>query len=136
MAVRVFAPALIAKVISTSNYVNKSAASSFTITSGTAHVRPRKTWSIIAMISGALQGLASGLAVDLAPIRVNVVNPGAVQTELFSALPAQALDGFRETSLTKRIGLPEEIAEAYLYFMKDSSADGTALTSDNGRIVS
>ncbi|GAD93253.1 short-chain dehydrogenase, putative [Paecilomyces variotii No. 5] len=136
MAVRVFAPTMIAKVIATSDYVNKSAATSFTMTSGTAHFRPRKTWSIVAMFSGALQGLVSGLAVDLAPIRVNVVNPGFVQTELASRLGVEALDQAKDATLTKKIAQPEDIAEAYLYLIKDASVDGTAITSDNGKLLS
>ncbi|OKL58512.1 hypothetical protein UA08_06259 [Talaromyces atroroseus] len=136
MGVRVFAPALIAKVIATSEYVNHSATSSFTFTSGTAHIRPRKTWPMVSMFSGALQGLASGLAVELAPIRVNVVNPGFFQTELAKRLPTEVLEERRKASLTKRLGQPEDIAEAYLYYMKDTSADGTAIRSDCGTVLS
>lgn len=136
MGVRVFAPALIAKVIATSDYVNSSATTSFTFTSGTAHIRPRPTWPMVAMLSGALQGLASGLAVELAPIRVNVVNPGFVETELANGRPAEFLLKVKESTLTKKMGKPEDIAEAYLYFMKDTSADGTAIISDGGKTLS
>lgn len=135
MGVRVFAPALIAKIIATSDYVNKSATTSFTFTSGTAHIRPRRTWPMVAMLSGALQGLASGLAVELAPIRVNVVNPGFVQTELANGRPADFLEKVKESTLTKKLGKPEDIAEAYLYFMKDASVDGTAIISDGGKTL-
>lgn len=135
MAVRVYAPILIAKVIATTDYINKSASTSFTFTSGTAHARPPKAWPIISMMSGALQGLATGLAVDLAPIRVNVVNPGLFKTELASKWVPEALEAARNVTLTKRLGQPEDIAEAYLYFMKDVSADGIALTSDNGKLL-
>jgi NAD(P)-dependent dehydrogenase (short-subunit alcohol dehydrogenase family) len=135
MAVRVYAPILIAKVIATTDYVTKSASTSFTFTSGTAHTRPIKTWPVIAMMSGALQGLATGLAVELAPIRVNVVNPGLFKTELASKWVPEALEAASNMTLTKRLGQPEDIAEAYLYFMKDASVDGTALVSDNGKVV-
>lgn len=135
MVVRVFAPVLIAKVIATSDYVNISAASSLTFTSGTAHIRPRKTWPIVSMICGGLHGLASGLAVELAPVRVNVVNPGFFQTRLAARLPTEVLEKTREALLTKRLGQPEDIAEAYLYIMKDASADGTAIQSDGGKVL-
>lgn len=133
MGVRVFAPALIAKTIATSDYVNKSATTSFTFTSGTAHIRPRPTWPMVAMFSGALQGLATGLAVELAPIRVNVVNPGFVETELANNQPAENLRKVKNSTLTNKLGKPEDIAEAYLYLMKDASVDGTAIVSDDGR---
>lgn len=136
MGVRVFAPALIAKVIATTDYVNKSAMTSFTFTSGTAHLQPRPTWPMVAMLSGALQGLARGLAIELAPVRVNVVNPGFVETELARGRPAEFLQKVKESSLTKKLGKPEDIAEAYLYFMKDASADGAAIVSDGGKTLS
>lgn len=135
MAVRAFAPVLIAKVIATSEYMNISAASSFTFTSGTAHIRPRKTWPIVSMICGGLHGLASGLAVELAPVRVNVVNPGFFQTRLAARLPTEVLEKAKEALLTKRLGQPEDIAEAYLYIMKDAAADGTAIQSDGGKVL-
>ncbi|KAH8705835.1 putative short-chain dehydrogenase [Talaromyces proteolyticus] len=135
MTVRAYAPIFIAKVIATSDFVSKSAATSFTITSGTAHIRPRKAWPVVSMLSGACQGLVKGLAYDLAPIRVNVVNPGLFQTELASKWPASALEKAKGDTLTKKIGQAEDIAEAYLYFMKDASVDGISIVSDNGKVL-
>ncbi|EEA18838.1 hypothetical protein PMAA_011160 [Talaromyces marneffei ATCC 18224] len=66
MGVRVFAPASIATVITTSDYVNKSETTSFTFTSATSDIRHRPTWPEAAMLSGAFQGLASGLTAELA----------------------------------------------------------------------
>jgi NAD(P)-dependent dehydrogenase (short-subunit alcohol dehydrogenase family) len=134
-AVRLHAPILIAKVIATTEYVNNSVSTSVTITGGASHLRPRKTWPIVSMVASAMEGLVRGLALDLAPIRFNVVHPGMFQTELASGIPPAALEITKAGTLTKRIGQPEEIAEAYLYFMKDFSADGTALVSDNGKIL-
>ena len=45
-------------------------------------MKPRPNWSLIVGSLGAVDALARGLAVDLAPIRVNVVCPGAVDTEV------------------------------------------------------
>lgn len=47
---------------------------------GSVVVKPHKGWSIGAGIAGAVDSLTRGLAVDLAPVRVNVVSPGAVDT--------------------------------------------------------
>ena len=49
---------------------------------GAAGVKPQKGTSLIAGVAGALEGLVRGLAVDLAPVRVNVVSPGYVDTEV------------------------------------------------------
>ncbi len=49
---------------------------------GTVVVKPRPTWTVAAGVSGAVDAVARGLAVDLAPIRVNVISPGIVKTEV------------------------------------------------------
>jgi NAD(P)-dependent dehydrogenase (short-subunit alcohol dehydrogenase family) len=57
-------------------------AGSIVLTSGTVARRPPTGFSIGAGISAAIEALARSLAVELAPIRVNVVAPGIIQTEL------------------------------------------------------
>jgi NAD(P)-dependent dehydrogenase (short-subunit alcohol dehydrogenase family) len=47
---------------------------------GSVIVKPHKTWSITSGVVGATDSLTRGLAVDLAPIRVNVISPGYVRT--------------------------------------------------------
>lgn len=54
---------------------------SFVVT-GTAILRPQPTYALVAGLAGAIDALARGLAVDLAPTRVNVVCPGLVKTEV------------------------------------------------------
>lgn len=136
--VRVVAPTILASVLP--NYIHRTAASSFTLTSGVNNYRPGPGWAVLASTGNAVDGLGRGLAVDLKPIRVNVVAPGAVHTELFSAYAEDkleaVLDGFRQKSLTGTVGRPEEVAEAYLYFMKNSFATGTVLLADGGMLLS
>jgi NAD(P)-dependent dehydrogenase (short-subunit alcohol dehydrogenase family) len=135
MSVRAYGPIFVAKIIAKTDYVNKSDSSSFTFTAGTAHTRPRPTWSIVSMLSGGLVGLARGLALDLAPVRVNVVQPGNVHTELYERAGPAAIEVTRKSTLLKKLGQPEDVAEAYLYFMKDTAADGTFIISDSGRLL-
>ena len=59
---------------------------SIILTIGSVVVKPRKGWSLAAGMMGAVDSLTRGLAVDLAPIRVNVVSPGLVKTEVCSFL--------------------------------------------------
>ncbi|KAF2728476.1 NAD(P)-binding protein [Polyplosphaeria fusca] len=92
MSVRLLAPVFLGKIIATSSYFNKSYNSSMTFTGGSAHIRPPPGWSVVALISGGIEGLIKGLAVDLAPVRVNVVQPGAIDTESFTGLPEQIKD--------------------------------------------
>lgn len=58
------------------------AGASVTLTTGSSMVKPPPAWSLIVGGLGAVDALARGLAVDIAPVRVNVVMPGLVKTEV------------------------------------------------------
>ncbi|KAB8230348.1 uncharacterized protein BDW43DRAFT_302457 [Aspergillus alliaceus] len=78
-----------------------------------------------------------GLAVTVAPVRVNAVSPGFIDTDLHQGLSKEIHDGairkYSEQSLTNDVGYPEDAAEAYIYLMKDYFTTGTiAHTSDFG----
>ena len=45
-------------------------------------VRPQPNWTLISGVAGAIDSMTRGLALDLAPIRVNVISPGLVRTEV------------------------------------------------------
>jgi NAD(P)-dependent dehydrogenase (short-subunit alcohol dehydrogenase family) len=85
------------------------------------------------------QGLARGLAIDLKPLRVNCVQPGAVHTELFRDVPPERLAGvlrmFEGETVFGAVGAPGEVAEAYVYCMKDSFVTGATVRSDGGRLI-
>ncbi|CAM1502738.1 Fc.00g075140.m01.CDS01 [Cosmosporella sp. VM-42] len=118
--VRVTAAIMMAKHLS--KYVNVGIRSSFTLTGGTMSWRPSAGWSVMAGIGGGVESLARGLAIDMKPVRVNCVRPGAVHTELFNDISEERLPGvlevMRKDSLTGTVGTPEEVAEAYLFFMR------------------
>jgi NAD(P)-dependent dehydrogenase (short-subunit alcohol dehydrogenase family) len=54
---------------------------SIVFTSGIAGQRPQVGWSLGASICAAMEGLTRALAVELAPIRVNIVSPGVVREQ-------------------------------------------------------
>lgn len=81
------------------------------------------------------KGWQRGLAVDLAPIRVNAVSPGSVKTDLFDGLSAEAIEGMRKATLTGRLGRPEDLAESYLYAMRDGFLTGSTIHSHGGRLL-
>ncbi|KAF3046669.1 hypothetical protein E8E12_011503 [Didymella heteroderae] len=138
--VRLVAPSIIAKVLTTGKYMPQSVDSSFTLTGGTNTHKPFPGWTFVAVSGAATEGLGRGLAVDLKPVRTNVVIPGAIQSELLQPMldrmgEEAAAKWTRENSLTSTLGQPEEIAEAYGYLMKDSFANGSQVTSDGGRLL-
>lgn len=136
-AVRFFAPLMLAKLLP--KYVTPGPTSSFTITGGVNGTKPSPTWTVVAAWSTAGEGLARGLAVDLAPMRVNVVSPGAVRTELFDGLPRDTLDAvirkYNKETTVGHIGRPEDTAEAYIYAMKDRFVTGSSIESNGGNLL-
>lgn len=131
--VRFLAPLMLAKVAPA--YMPSSPDSSITLTSGSNTTKPSPGWTILAAWGAGIEGMGRGLAVDLAPVRVNVVSPGAVNTELFDGMPEEAIESFRKATKTGRVGRPEDVAEAYLYCMRDGFVTGTLVSSDGGRLL-
>lgn len=136
--VRLLAPSITAKLLATEEYMPRSVDSSFTITGGTNTRRPMPGWGFGSVIGAALEGFATGMAVDLAPIRANIVIPGAIRTEWWQGLLDQqspeAVEGLKKgLTLSGEFGRPEDIAEAYGSIMKDRFATGSMVTSDGGR---
>lgn len=135
--IRFLGPLLLAKLAP--KYLSPGPQSSITLTGGTMSHRPTKGWTVIAAWGSGIEGITRGLAVDLAPVRVNMVSPGAVHIELFDDIPTDRLEGvlqgFKDGALIGKVGTPENLAEAYLYFMKDHFATGSILQSDGGRLL-
>ena len=108
---------------------------SFTITSGMLAHKPSKGMATISAGAAAIEFLARGLAVDLAPIRVNCVCPGLIQTEMWETFPPdyrEMLLKSTESQPLPRPGQPGEAAEAYLYLMRNTFATGQVLFVEGG----
>ena len=118
-------------------HARKHLRASIVLTDGTVAHRPRKGAPISTAMAGAVEHLVRALAVELAPIRVNGVCPGAVRTDIWNAIPqAQREDRFKkmtERQLVRRIGEPDEVAEAYLYLMRGGYTTGQILRVDGGQ---
>ena len=104
--------------------------------SGTTVVRPISGAAIGSASCAAVEGLARSLAVDLAPIRVNAIRPGLIDTPLIDSFMGERKDQIVE-SYTRRIparrmGRAEEVADAALFLMKNGYITGTTLVIDGG----
>lgn len=135
--VRFLGPMLLGGLAKT--YMKSSRTSSITLTSGTNVTKPGKGWTAVVGYGAGTEGVARGLAVDLAPIRVNTVSPGAVHTEMFGDIPDDRMPSvmahFREHSLTDSVGTPEELSEAYIYLMRCSFATGSLVEVNGGSLL-
>ena len=120
-------------------YMTPGPKSSITLTTGIRAQKPATGWSLSAAWGSGIEGMARGLALDLAPLRINVVSPGAVDTEAFDFLSkeqrAAVLQKYKEGTLVGNVGKPEDLAEAYLHCMKDCFLTGTVLASNGGALL-
>jgi NAD(P)-dependent dehydrogenase (short-subunit alcohol dehydrogenase family) len=115
------------------------AGGSITFTSGVGSRRPLPGAAVASASCGAVDSLARALAVDLAPLRVNSIQPGYVDTPLFDALLGRDRDSIlaaaAERLPVKRIGRPEEIADAVLFLMRNGYITGINLVIDGGGLL-
>jgi NAD(P)-dependent dehydrogenase (short-subunit alcohol dehydrogenase family) len=113
-----------------------SSRGSITFTSGIAAYRPAARGSVVASINGALESLAYALAVELGPIRVNVVSPGWVDSPLWDFVAGdqkdETLGAMAKRLPVGRIGQPEDIADAIRFLMRNSFVTGTVVHVDGG----
>jgi NAD(P)-dependent dehydrogenase (short-subunit alcohol dehydrogenase family) len=112
---------------------------SVVLTGGVAGMRPQKGWTVAASICGAMESLTRALAMELAPLRVNLVCPGYVRTPLWNSIP----ESEREAMFAKqgaalplgRIGDAEDIAQTYLYLMTNRYTTGQVTVVDGGGLL-
>lgn len=120
-------------------YIRLGSNSSLTLTTGIVTLRPLPNWSVLAGSRSAVIGLAQNLALDLKPLRVNAVMVGAVDTEIWSGLEAEQREKLFKSivgrTMTGKVAKPEDVAEAYLYCMKDGNVTGSVVRSDGGMVL-
>jgi len=116
------------------------AGGSLTLVSGFLSVRPRPNSAIVSAANGALESLARALALELAPVRVNAVSPGVIDTPIRAAMPEAArLEMLAKTAAALpvgRVGAAEDIARQILGFMANGFATGSIVYIDGGALVS
>ncbi len=112
---------------------------SITLTNGIVAIRPWKGWALTSAIAGAVESLTRGLALDLAPVRVNAVCAGMVKTPLWSGMTDEQREAMYADTASKlpagRIGEPEDIAETYLYLMQSGFTTGQVVVIDGGAVI-
>jgi NAD(P)-dependent dehydrogenase (short-subunit alcohol dehydrogenase family) len=112
---------------------------SLTLVSGFLSIRPRPNSAIVGAANGAIESLARSLALELAPVRVNAVSPGIIDTPIRAAMPEAArLDMLAKTAASLpvgRVGLGEDIAQQILAFMTIGFMTGSIVYLDGGALV-
>jgi len=105
--------------------------------SGTGGRRRAPGLSLIAAMTAALPALTANLAVEIAPVRVNLIAPGFVDTPLSARLLGDDLDErrkqLRETLPIGRVVGPEDVAALAVHLMENTALTGATYDVDGGQ---
>ncbi|MGL5012229.1 MAG: SDR family oxidoreductase [Paracoccaceae bacterium] len=94
---------------------------------------PETGLSVMNSVQAAAIALGRSLAIELAPLRVNVIAPGVVLTNVWSEDQREELTRWMETSLpTGRAGTAEDLAQAVVSLLANRHITGAVLTVDGG----
>ena len=112
---------------------------SITFFSGILSRRPSSGLASLAAINAAVEALGRALALELAPIRVNVVSPGLTDTPAYATMPDDARKGMFAAVAKRlpvgRVGRPEDIASLTLELMRNSFLTGLVVDVDGGAML-
>lgn len=109
---------------------------SVTLVTGAASRVAMAGLSGLAATNGALDAMIGPLALEFAPVRVNSVSPGLIDTPYWQKLPAEArrgmLDRAAATLPVGRPGTPEDVGQAILFLADNGFTTGSVLACDGG----
>ncbi len=112
---------------------------SITFLTGGTGARPKRGFASVTPVLAAVEALSGSLALDLAPIRVNTIRPGFIDTEMWSFLPEAERDALRakvrDTFPAQRLGTPADIGHAALFLMTNPYVTGTVLEVSGGELL-
>jgi NAD(P)-dependent dehydrogenase (short-subunit alcohol dehydrogenase family) len=90
----------------------------------------------LAAVNGGITQMARTLAKELAPLRINVVSPGLVDTPAYDRLPAEAkaamFDGAAKSLPVGRTGTADDIAQAIEFLIANGFTTGALIDVDGG----
>ena len=111
---------------------------SITLVSGSPARKIKPGQSALSCVGGSVENQARCLAVEMAPVRVNIVSPGTIDTAMFDWMGEdrnERLNAMTAGHLIPRAGTPEEVAQGILFAMDNRFVTGTTVDVDGGRIL-
>jgi NAD(P)-dependent dehydrogenase (short-subunit alcohol dehydrogenase family) len=109
---------------------------SITVTSGSLSSRPRPGTAMLTAMLSAVEALAPALALELAPVRVNAVTPGLIDTPLLHSAYGAERDTIVQNRAAmlpgRRVGTADEVARVILMLMTNDYLTGEVVHVDGG----
>ena len=129
---KVIGPAMLAKHFAQ----QMNPGGSFVLFSGVHAFKTKIGYLGVAITNGAADFLTRSLAVELAPIRVNSISPGVIDTGAWDAFGEEGKRNYFEQisarNPARRIGTTEDVADAALFAMTNGFLTGVTLKIDGG----
>lgn len=104
---------------------------------GTGARRPRRGLALVSAVTAAMPALTSGLALELAPVRVNLIAAGFVDTPLSASLLGDQLERrrqeLRDTVPIRRVVEPRDVAALAVHVMANTAVTGATFDVDGGQ---
>jgi NAD(P)-dependent dehydrogenase (short-subunit alcohol dehydrogenase family) len=129
---KVIGPTMLAKYLAP----HMNPGGSFVLFSGVHAFKLNLGYLGVGITNGAVDFLTRWLAVELAPIRVNAISPGVIDTGAWDAMGEDGKQEYFDHIAAKnpvgRIGTPDDIAGAVLFAMTNSFLTGMTLKVDGG----
>lgn len=99
---------------------------------GVARERPYPGSTTVTAVNGGVTSLIRSLAVELAPIRFNVIHPGIISDSPFWADKPQAIELVKQRTPGGRLVTTEDIVDAVDFLLTNNGVNGVNLTVDGG----
>lgn len=115
-----------------------SQSGSITLISGVMARKCPPGMSAISCVGNAVEGFCRAIALEIAPVRINTVAPGTIDTSMYDWMGAdkdEQLKRRTEQQPIKRPGTPEEVADAVIYLMSASYVTGSNIDVDGGQLL-
>lgn len=115
-----------------------SPAGSVTLISGVVARKCPPGMSSISCVGNAVEGFCRAIAPEIAPIRINTVAPGTIETSMYDWMGREKderLSRMTEHQPIGRPGKPEEVAEAVIYLMSANYVTGSNINVDGGQLL-
>lgn len=112
---------------------------SMTFLTGGIGARAKLGLAAVTSTFAAVDSLSRSLALDLAPVRVNTIRPGFIDSEFWDVLPADDLEAIRKkvetTFPARRVGTIADVGHAAVFLMTNPYVTGTVLEVSGGELL-